>query len=106
MTDDTKNLDALLDSLQRSEPDLPGDAFTAAVMQRLPRAREMPTWLKDGILLGSAALGSAIVAWQMPLPRVAAIVDALIANLPELAGASLALTWGTAVTASWLIGRR
>lgn len=106
MNDENNRLDATLARLRDSEPLLDGGDFTAAVMTQLPRATRVPAWLQNAILLGATALGSAIVAWQTPVPPVATMAQALIASLPELVGASAALMWGAAVAGIWVVSRR
>lgn len=106
MTDNDNKLDAMLARMRESEPTLDGDDFTAAVMAQLPRNDGVPAWLQNTILLGATALGSAIVAWQMPVPPVTVLAQSLIANLPELVGASAAMMWGSAVAGIWVASRR
>lgn len=60
------DLESRFSAARQSEPYLDDSGFTAAVMTRLPRRNELPLWLKNLILLGATALGSAVVVWQLP----------------------------------------
>jgi hypothetical protein len=101
MTDAEQKLDALLEQMRRTEPELPGDDFTTAVMRELPPDRAMQEWQHNALLLGATALASAIIAWQMEIPSVATMTTALLEYLPRLLGASAALTWGAAAVGIW-----
>lgn len=59
-------LESRFATARRSEPYLDGTGFTLAVMAELPRREELPTWIKNVILLAATAVGSAVAAWQLP----------------------------------------
>jgi hypothetical protein len=59
------NLDILFSEARHSEPYLPGSGFTAAVMAQLPRRNELPGWIKNAVMLGATAIGSAIAVSQL-----------------------------------------
>jgi len=99
MTTDIDKLDATLARLRESEPSIADDGFTAAVMTRLPRANALPTWISNTIMLGATAMGSAIVAWRIPLPPADVVLEVATANLPALLIAAVALTYSTAAGA-------
>ena len=69
-----KDIDNLSAELRISEPYLADSGFTAVVMAQLPRSRELPLWIKNLMLLGATALGSAIVAIQLPAGIVASVL--------------------------------
>ncbi|OGT81702.1 MAG: hypothetical protein A3H91_10540 [Gammaproteobacteria bacterium RIFCSPLOWO2_02_FULL_61_13] len=72
-----KDIDNLCAELRISEPYLTDSGFTAVVMAQLPRSRELPLWEKNLILLGATALGSAIVATQIPAGSLASALMAM-----------------------------
>ena len=103
-----KDIDNLIAELRSTEPYLADSGFTAVVMAQLPRSRELPLWLKNLILLCATALGSAIVATQLPAGSLASLlistavlpaidmesVLALVArNLPIILIASVAFSY-------------
>lgn len=95
----TDKLEALFATMRQSEPYLPDDGFTARVITRLPKVRELPEWQKNVILLAFTALGSAIAAWMLP---VDAIIGFSLANLLtppviEAIGAAMFLLSGVIV---------
>jgi len=106
MTTDIDKLDATLARLRESEPTISDDGFTAAVMIRLPHNNELPTWISNAIMLGATAMGSAIVAWRIPLPPANVLLEVATANLPALLIAAVALTYTTAAGALWTAGRQ
>ena len=105
MKSDIATLDALAARLRQTEPAVADGNFTAAVMAQLPPTNVRPTWLRDGLLLGATALGSAIVAWQTPLPAVASLLDAVSTNFQALTLAGVGLTYGAAFAAVWVANR-
>jgi len=105
MTKDIDKFDAHLARLRESEPTIVDDGFTAAVMTRLPRANALPAWISNSIVLGATAIGSAIVAWRIPLPPAGVLLDAATTNLPALLIAAVALTYSTAAGALWTANR-
>lgn len=106
MTKDIDTLESTLARLRDTEPTIADNGFTAAVMTRLPRANELPTWISNAIVLGATAMGSAIVAWRIPLPPAAVLLEAATTNLPALLAAAVALTYGTAAGALWTANRQ
>jgi len=106
MTKDIDRLETTLARLRESEPTIADDGFTAAVMTQLPRARELPTWISNAILLGATTMGSAIVAWRIPLPPAGVLLEAVTTNLPALLIAAVALTYSTAAGALWTASRQ
>ena len=86
-----------LDSILRADArvQLPDDGFGARVMQALPRAvaRERP-WLKPALVMGSAALGSALAV--VLSPQGAALLQGFqdlmllrVASAPAIAGLAM-----------------
>lgn len=78
-----KDIDKLFAELRTSEPYLADGGFSAVVMAQLPSNRELPLWLKNLILLGATALGSSIVAMQLPAGDLGSLLLAA-ASLPAL----------------------
>ena len=76
-----KDIDNLFAELRTSEPYLADSGFTAVVMAQLPRSRELPLWVKNLMLLSATALGSAIVATQLPAGNLASVLLS-VATLP------------------------
>ena len=60
-----KNIDSVAAQLRQSEPYFDDHGFTAAVLAALPEDRQLPLWVKNLIMVGATAAGSAVVAWQM-----------------------------------------
>lgn len=71
----------------------------------VPGAYELPAWIRNGILLGATALGSAIFASPVPLPAPSVMFNGVIDNLPTFIGAATVLTWGGAFAAVWAVSR-
>ena len=105
MTRDIENLDATLARLRESEPAFSGGDFTASVVTRAWRSNQLPPWMSNGILLGATALGSAIVAWQIPLAAPVGLLNAAATNFSAVLIAGVALTYGGALAAIWAAGR-
>ena len=78
-----KDIDKLFAELRTGEPYLADGGFSAVVMAQLPGNRELPLWLKNLILLGATALGSAIVAMQLPAGNVASVLLS-VASVPAM----------------------
>lgn len=97
----TDKLEALFATMRQSEPYLPDDGFTARVITRLPKVRELPEWQKNGILLAFTALGSAIAAWMLPVDAIIGFSLANLLTLPVIGaiGAAMFLLSGAIV---WL----
>jgi hypothetical protein len=101
MTKDIQPLDATMARLRQSEPILTDGDFTATVITQLVPTKELPVWISNGILLGATALGSAILAWQIPLAAPASLFNAATANLPAVLIAAVVFTYGGALVALW-----
>lgn len=87
----TDKLAALFADMRQSEPYLPDDGFTAHVMARLPKPRELPDWQKNGILLAFTALGSAIAAWTLPVDAIIGFSLANLLSLPVIGATGVAM---------------
>lgn len=72
------DFDRMCTQLRATEPYLDDNGFTSVVMAQLPRASELPLWVKNLILLGATLLGSAIVAMQLPANGLSAVLLALV----------------------------
>jgi hypothetical protein len=59
------DIESVIGQLRRTEPYFEDRGFTAAVLAALPEGRELPLWVKNLIMIGATAAGSAVVAWQM-----------------------------------------
>ena len=105
MTRDIENLDTTLARLRESEPTFSGGDFTASVITQLARSNQLPAWISNGILLGATALGSAIVAWQIPLAVPVGLLNAAAANFSAVLIAGVALTYSGALAAVWAAHR-
>jgi|GEM_PF-6021445 len=98
--------DTVAARLRRTEPVIADEAFVAAVMTRLPASRTLPAWLKNVILLIATALGSAIVAWHVPVTILPALLNTAVADWPEVLGSSIVLIYAAAFAALWTTARR
>jgi hypothetical protein len=78
-----KDLDLVCSELRATEPYLEDNGFTAVLMARLPRRRQLPDWVKNVLLLGATALGSLICALQLPADLFGTVLLALV-ELPRL----------------------
>lgn len=101
MKDDSIHLDTLAARLRQTEPAITDGDFARAVLAQLPPRRVWRERLHDGLFLGATALGSAIVAWQMPLPAVTSVLDMVSANPQVAVLTGVALTYATAGAALW-----
>ncbi len=79
-----KDIDNVFAELRGSEPYLADAGFTDVVMAQLPTNRELPFWLKNLILLAAAALGSIMVAMQLPTGGNLVSTLLSVASLPAL----------------------
>ena len=78
------NLDNIFAQLRRTEPHLPDEGFTRAVLVQLPEPYELPLWIKNLLLLGATGIGSAIAAWQMPAVKLSQLMAMHGMLLPAL----------------------
>ncbi len=101
MKNDPPALEPLAARLRTTEPTLPGSTFTAAVMANLPRADALATWQKNTIILAATALGSAVVAWQLPSTNAAGLLMAATTDWVVLLGTAVVVTYSAAVAAVW-----
>jgi hypothetical protein len=97
-------LDDLFRTARANEPYLTDAGFTAGVLARLPRPRELPLWLKNVVLLAATAAGSALAAWQLPVAPLAAELGALTLHPMMLAAAAIAVYLGS-YAAIWAADR-
>ena len=99
------NLPTPMDKLDRllrhdAQLDLPDDGFTARVLGALPSraARTDRAWLKPALILGSAALGSALAAAFAGTSIPQGFLD-----LAEMRGLTPAAITGLAMTAALVL---
>jgi len=81
--------DWLSGALAAREPHIDDDGFTDAVLARLPEASAEPVRSYDGIIIGSAALASAVVALNFPFSPFLDLITSS-ASVP-MVGATLML---------------
>jgi hypothetical protein len=105
MSDDPRSLDATAAHMRQTEPAIAEDHFTAAVLVQISRPRELPTWVSNTMLLGATALGSAILAWQIPLTDLTSLLNAATTNLPAVLIAAAVSSYGGALAAIWAADR-
>ncbi len=106
MKKNAPDLDTVAARLRQTEPAVADEAFVAAVMTRLPASEALPSWLKNVILLAATALGSAIVAWHVPVAILPELLNTAVADWPEVLGSSIALIYAAAFAALWTTARR
>ncbi len=96
----TNNFDDLLGNLRESEPYIADEGFTSGIIARLPETEQLPLWLSNLILLVFTAIGSGIVAWQLPVARIVSITTSSITSLPAFSSITVL---GVGATISFLL---
>ena len=86
---DTKEQDSIemmFQNLRESEPYLPGEDFTAAVMAQLPKPVALPAWKKNALLMIATVIGSGLVASVLPANAIPVneIASQLVTQLMNL----------------------
>jgi hypothetical protein len=97
----SNNLDELFGALRSTEPYLPDDGFTSAVIARIPEAQQLPAWLSNLIMLSFTAIGSAIAASQLPVMKIFTFNFSSLLSLPVLGVAALS-TFIISYIAIWM----
>ena len=83
------DIDTMLVAMRRSEPYFESHGFTAAVLAALPEERELPLWIKNLMVVGATAAGSAVVAWQAAGIRPEALLPQITLNTTTIGVAAL-----------------
>ena len=101
MKQNITTVESLATSLRLTEPTIADNGFATAVMAQLPRANELAAWKKNTLLLAATALGSAVVAWKVPLTAVPELLAAATADWLMLFGTAVMVTYSAAAAAVW-----
>jgi len=83
------HIDSMLATIRHSEPYFDDHGFTVAVLSALPEERELPLWIKNAMMIGATAAGSAVVAWQAAGIRPEALLSQLTLDTTTVAIAAL-----------------
>ncbi|MEH6551334.1 MAG: hypothetical protein V7711_05320 [Pseudomonadales bacterium] len=106
-TKDQDNIEMMFQNLRKSEPYLPDDGFTMAVMAQLPTPTILPTWKKNLLLMTATVIGTGLTASLLPVGTIP--VNEIISQFSQqlmnlknlaMAGATLLALGGCAIWAS------
>ena len=99
-----KDIDSVVAQLRRSEPYFEDHGFTAAVLATLPEERELPLWIKNLIMIGATAAGSAVVAWQASGIKTEALLAQVTLDYTTIGVAAL-FVYAFSSAAVWVVRR-
>jgi len=76
MNTEFRTLDAISARMRHAEPVIDDGDFTTAVLAQLPRAEALSDGIRNAMVLGATALGSALAAFFGVLPAVPDLLEA------------------------------
>ena len=99
MSEPEDTFDILARELRNTEPVVGDRGFSQAVMMQLPRAWQLPGWVRNLAVLSAAAGGSAVSAWLV-LGSLETLAAGMIEGSAMIVGAA-AMTYLVAGVMLW-----